>query len=61
MNQQQADGSFHDHHPVMDRSMQVGYPYLEEFVVHLELLGIESNIVGFWVTRNVSKENKSVM
>ncbi|NXU38758.1 CO4 protein, partial [Drymodes brunneopygia] len=24
VNQQQADGSFHDHHPVMDRSMQGG-------------------------------------
>lgn len=24
--QQQADGLFHDHHPVMDRKMQVGHP-----------------------------------
>ncbi|NXS50029.1 CO4A protein, partial [Balaeniceps rex] len=32
INQQQADNSFHDHHPVLDRTMQVGHPYLEESV-----------------------------
>ncbi|NXE97917.1 CO4 protein, partial [Menura novaehollandiae] len=30
VNQQQADGSFHDHHPVMDRSMQGGIKTAEE-------------------------------
>ncbi|NXS20298.1 CO4 protein, partial [Mystacornis crossleyi] len=30
VNQQQADGSFHDHHPVMDRSMQGGIKSAEE-------------------------------
>ncbi|NWI87950.1 CO4 protein, partial [Pitta sordida] len=29
-NQQQADGSFHDHHPVYDRSMQGGIKLVEE-------------------------------
>lgn len=45
VNQQQADGSFHDHHPVLDRSMQVGHLYLE-FGAHLGLLGIERNGVS---------------
>uniref|UniRef100_U3K0E4 Uncharacterized protein n=1 Tax=Ficedula albicollis TaxID=59894 RepID=U3K0E4_FICAL len=30
VNQQQADGSFHDHHPVMDRKMQGGIGTAEE-------------------------------
>ncbi|NWI56273.1 CO4A protein, partial [Calyptomena viridis] len=30
INQQQADGSFHDHHPVFDRSMQGGIKSVEE-------------------------------
>ncbi|NWV59930.1 CO4 protein, partial [Malurus elegans] len=30
VNQQQEDGSFHDHHPVMDRSMQGGIKSAEE-------------------------------
>ncbi|NXC38623.1 CO4 protein, partial [Penelope pileata] len=30
LNQQQADGSFHDHHPVMDRKMQGGIETAEE-------------------------------
>ncbi|NXY17429.1 CO4 protein, partial [Atrichornis clamosus] len=30
VNQQQVDGSFHDHHPVMDRSMQGGIKSAEE-------------------------------
>ncbi|KAJ7397735.1 complement c4-like [Pitangus sulphuratus] len=30
INQQQADGSFHDHHPVLDRSMQGGIKLAEE-------------------------------
>ncbi|RMC07193.1 hypothetical protein DUI87_16649 [Hirundo rustica rustica] len=30
VNQQQTDGSFHDHHPVMDRSMQGGIKSAEE-------------------------------
>ncbi|NXG25538.1 CO4 protein, partial [Grallaria varia] len=30
VNQQQADGSFHDHHPVLDRSMQGGIKLAEE-------------------------------
>ncbi|NXX29243.1 CO4A protein, partial [Nicator chloris] len=30
VDQQQADGSFHDHHPVMDRSMQGGIKSAEE-------------------------------
>ncbi|NWW71026.1 CO4 protein, partial [Climacteris rufus] len=30
VNQQQPDGSFHDHHPVMDRSMQGGIKSAEE-------------------------------
>lgn len=46
VNQQQPDGSFHDHHPVLDRSMQVGHSYLEEFVVHLGLLGAGRNNVS---------------